>query len=219
MHRHRDAHRHPHARDRGGRPGTEAAGRLRRLHDLRDYEVADGYPDVRRWTVKTSDGTTIGEVEDLIVDTQALRVRYLVVELAGPFRNATHTASVGEAIRQAARRAAGAAADVAHAPPPDAGEGHTLLPVGGVRLDDARDEVVVEHLTSEQILGLPRYGGLALTDEYESAVRRRLFEGGTPELADAPRADAPGAEIVVRRPPAAGDRPGDAAPGGTEQRY
>jgi len=191
----RDAHSHSPAderRDAGDRGGrTQAAGtdRLSRLRDLHGYEVADGYPDIRGWDVKTSDGATIGEVEDLIVDLQALRVRYVVVELARQFRNATHTASLGEAIRRASRRVAEAAADVGDAPQPDAGEGHTLIPVGGVRLDDRHDEVIVEHLTSEQVVGLPRYGGLALTDEYESAVRNRLFEDESTGLAGAAGAE------------------------------
>jgi len=189
----RDAHTHSpaddrrDAGDRSGRTRAAAPGRLSRLRDLQGYEVADGYPDIRGWDVKTSDGTTIGEVEDLIVDPQALRVRYVVVELARQFRNATHTASLGEAIRQASRRVAEAAADVGDAPEPDAGEGHTLIPVGGVRLDDRHDEVIVEQLTSEQVVGLPRYGGLALTDEYESAVRNRLFDDEAAGLAGTAR--------------------------------
>jgi uncharacterized protein (TIGR02271 family) len=54
---------------------------LRRLGDLPDYQVARGEPDVRGWHVRTGDGRPIGEVEELIVDTEAQKVRYLEVGL------------------------------------------------------------------------------------------------------------------------------------------
>lgn len=58
-----------------------AAGHLARLHDLDDYKVADGDPDVRGWHVKTADGKRAGKVDSLIVDTDAMQVRFLDVEL------------------------------------------------------------------------------------------------------------------------------------------
>lgn len=54
---------------------------LARLHDLSDYKVADGDPDIRSWHVKTADGRKVGKVHDLIVDTRAMKVRYMDVEL------------------------------------------------------------------------------------------------------------------------------------------
>ena len=54
---------------------------LRRLGELRDYKVAKDDPDVRGWGVLTRDGRAIGEVEELIVDPDALKVRYLEVDL------------------------------------------------------------------------------------------------------------------------------------------
>lgn len=58
-------------------------GRLVHLEDVSDdFKVADGYPDVRGWDVKTRDGTKIGEVDDLLVDTTANRVRYLEVKVS-----------------------------------------------------------------------------------------------------------------------------------------
>lgn len=55
---------------------------LRRLRDLGEFEVADGSPDVRGWTVRGSDGKAFGEVYELIVELEALKVRYLDIELA-----------------------------------------------------------------------------------------------------------------------------------------
>ncbi len=65
----------------GSNPGSGAIGQLARLHDLHDYKVAHGEPHVRGWHVKTSDGQDAGKVDDLIVDTEAMQVRYLDVEL------------------------------------------------------------------------------------------------------------------------------------------
>lgn len=54
---------------------------LLRLRDLTDFEVADGNPDVRGWAVRGSDGQILGTVYELIVEPEALKVRYLDVEL------------------------------------------------------------------------------------------------------------------------------------------
>ncbi len=53
------------------------------LSDARDFKVADGNQDVRGWDVRAQNGEKIGEVKDLLVDTDALRARYLDVELDG----------------------------------------------------------------------------------------------------------------------------------------
>ncbi|RAK64135.1 PRC-barrel domain-containing protein [Hymenobacter edaphi] len=54
---------------------------LTRLRDLHDFEVADGSPDVRGWAVRGADGKRFGDVYELIVECDALKVRYLDVEL------------------------------------------------------------------------------------------------------------------------------------------
>ena len=54
---------------------------LRRLRDLAEFEVADGNPDVRGWAVRGGDGKKFGEVTELIVEEEALKVRYLDVVL------------------------------------------------------------------------------------------------------------------------------------------
>jgi PRC-barrel domain protein len=51
------------------------------LRRLPNYRVAAGDPDVRGWEVLGSDSRKIGEVNDLLVDRQLLRVRYLDVSL------------------------------------------------------------------------------------------------------------------------------------------
>ena len=99
---------------------TTTTGRnedLRRLSELDDFEVADGYPDIRGWEVKTPDGRTLGKVDDLIVSISEMRVRYLDVDV---------DRSLASAVSDAAR-------------PKGAEEGHALVPIGTATLDDARD--------------------------------------------------------------------------------
>ena len=53
------------------------------LDELSDFQVADDDPDVRGWDVLSADGQRIGEVDNLLVDTAAMKVRYLDVEVDG----------------------------------------------------------------------------------------------------------------------------------------
>jgi hypothetical protein len=55
----------------------------RRLQELgeSDFEVVEGQPDIRGWDVRDTQGRKIGEVEELIVDAQQKKVRYMVVDL------------------------------------------------------------------------------------------------------------------------------------------
>ena len=51
------------------------------LDQLDDFEIAEGDPDVRGWEVLSADGRRIGEVDNLLIDTGAMKVRYLDVDL------------------------------------------------------------------------------------------------------------------------------------------
>jgi len=53
---------------------------LQRLSDA-DYEVAPDEDDVRGWDVVLEDEQRIGEIDDLIIEPAAGKVRYLVVDL------------------------------------------------------------------------------------------------------------------------------------------
>jgi uncharacterized protein (TIGR02271 family) len=48
-------------------------------HD--EWAVADGEPDVRGWDVFTTDQRRIGEVDDLLADPAAMKVRYMTIDL------------------------------------------------------------------------------------------------------------------------------------------
>lgn len=54
-----------------------------RLRELRGsgYEIATGQPDIRGWDVRDESGRKIGNVHELIFDINALKVRYIVVDV------------------------------------------------------------------------------------------------------------------------------------------
>lgn len=55
--------------------------RLVHLKEASDLEVAEGDSDIRGWDMCTRDGQKIGTVEDLVVDTSLMRVRYIAGEV------------------------------------------------------------------------------------------------------------------------------------------
>lgn len=59
----------------------EGMDRVVPLRQLDDIHVADGEPDIRGWEVMSSDGRKIGDVDELLIDTEAMKVRYLDVEV------------------------------------------------------------------------------------------------------------------------------------------
>lgn len=91
------------------------------LDELRDYAVARGEPDVRGWDVIAGDGTRIGEVDELLVDTAARKVRFLDV-------------TVDEELVQDSEITQ-----------------RVLIPIGSARLQKSEDQVFVDGLTSTEI--------------------------------------------------------------------
>jgi len=57
-------------------------GNLKELHSS-GFEIRDGEPDIRGWKVKNSKSEVIGKVDELLFDTDSLRVRYLILDLDG----------------------------------------------------------------------------------------------------------------------------------------
>lgn len=62
---------------------NEPMDRVVPLNQLSGYKVADGEPDIRGWEVLGADGRRLGRVDDLLVDTQANKVRYVDVDGEG----------------------------------------------------------------------------------------------------------------------------------------
>ena len=132
---------------------TGADTDLRRLSDLDDYEVADGYPDIRGWTVKTPDGQVLGKVDDLVVSVREMRVRYMDVDVD--------------------RSVASGVADAAT--PRGAEKGHALVPIGTATLRDDGDDVIVNSLSGTDLASYPLYSRDAgITRDYEQSLRGRF---------------------------------------------
>lgn len=67
--------------DRNISSDNDRSGRLVRLEEAKDFDIAKGSRDIRGWHVKTPDGRDIGKVDELIVDPVARRVRYMDVKI------------------------------------------------------------------------------------------------------------------------------------------
>src|SRR4029450_6652249 len=69
------------ARDRDRIYETEDGIRIAPMSALDDFEVAEGYPDIRGWRVDSTDAQRVGKVHDLLIDVDHMRTRSLDVRL------------------------------------------------------------------------------------------------------------------------------------------
>src|SRR4051812_7858118 len=60
---------------------TEDGVRIAPLSALSDFQVAEGYTDIRGWRVASADGREVGRVHELLIDMDSMRARYLDVRL------------------------------------------------------------------------------------------------------------------------------------------
>jgi len=157
-----DANGHHH-----GGYGIDARAGLRALEplsELPEYRIADGGPDIRGWHIATTDGRA-GCVRDLLVDTAAMAVRFLDVEL--------DPSCAGEPAADAPTANALPASPVRPVPaggPAPHHARHVLVPISLAELDDEFHEVRLPHVQNAQLSCLPDYRGEPLTPERERAV-------------------------------------------------
>src|SRR5690348_5700687 len=62
-------------------PSPSDARRLIAMKDLDKYKIADGEPDIRGWNVFTATGRELGDVEDLLIDTELGEVVMVDIDL------------------------------------------------------------------------------------------------------------------------------------------
>ena len=62
-------------------PNPREARRLIPMKDLDNYKVVDGEPDIRGWHVFTATGRELGDIEDLLVDTDLGEVVMFDIDL------------------------------------------------------------------------------------------------------------------------------------------
>lgn len=65
----------------GPDPENARRHRLVSMHELDGYTIAEGEPDIRGWDVRTLSGQEIGEIEDLLIDTDRGEVVMIEVEM------------------------------------------------------------------------------------------------------------------------------------------
>jgi photosynthetic reaction center H subunit len=122
----------------GESPRTTA--RLATLDELDDFAVAEGDPDPRGWEVVVADGLVIGTIDQLIVDTSAMKVRYLECDV--------DESALGI----------------------DEWDRHVLIPVGYARLDESGKRVIVDAISADDVARMPVYDGLPLEREQEEQI-------------------------------------------------
>ena len=54
---------------------------LEPMSGLHNFKIEPGDPDPRGWSVVSTDGSSYGTVRDLLVDTSAMKVRHLIVDV------------------------------------------------------------------------------------------------------------------------------------------
>jgi len=110
-----------------------------------DFEIADDQPDITGWEITDSLGNELGEVEDLIFDSNARKVRYIVASLEIDGGLITDTQEDSRLV---------------------------LIPIGIVDLDEEDDEVIVPEASAAFLATLPRYEpGKIISPAEELAVR------------------------------------------------
>lgn len=122
---------------------------LHRMSEVEnDYKVADDDPDVRGWDVTDATGSKIGEVDELIVDTEAMKVRYLEVDVDTSLLNS----------------AAG-------------NDHHILVPIGSATLDHSSKNVLVSTFNKNALANYPAYTGETISRDYEHQLLSALSPG------------------------------------------
>jgi hypothetical protein len=125
---------------RGERSVARTESSLVRLREAGRYKVADGDPDIRGWEVKTTDGRKVGIVDDLIIDTRAMRARHVEVK--------------------ADRNLLGIGAD----------DRYFLVPIGAACLDANANEVVVRRIPAGGFTAAWSYERGRFTSEREASL-------------------------------------------------
>lgn len=123
-----------------------------------DFQIAEHQPDITGWQITDGSGVELGEVKDLIFDSNALKVRYIVASLDLPTESDVDLPQYRL----------------------------VLIPIGVADLDTTEDEVVVKELTPASVQVLPLYEpGKTISPVEELAVRYAFLGRASLPHADA----------------------------------
>ena len=187
-----------------GQLDAAVPGALVPLRSLPREHLASGDPDVRGWAVLGDDGNRIGDVDDLLVDAEARKVRFLIVSLdaawdraddAGegpiPGMNPDAPGSVATPVTSvsgmeglsgltgmlAEEFVRSTITDEELALARDgvpADRRRVLIPIGAAAIDSEARQVMVRGLLASHAAGLTDYHGQLLTHEAEAGLRLRF---------------------------------------------
>ncbi|MFW6079754.1 MAG: PRC-barrel domain-containing protein, partial [Gemmatimonadota bacterium] len=119
-------------------------GPLVPLDSLDDWRIAEGEPDPRGWSVIAADGRLVGTIDELLVDTAAMKVRYFICRVDEP--------ELGL----------------------DRRDRHIIVPAGHARLDTDVRTVILPALRTAEIRRLPLFTGERLRRELEEELATTL---------------------------------------------
>lgn len=110
-----------------------------------DFEIADHQPDINGWEIVDSLGNDLGEVEDLIFDSNARKVRYIVASL--DLDDESHIGNEQD-------------------------DRLVLIPIGILDLDEDDEEVILPEVSATFLASLPTYTpGKTISPAEELAIR------------------------------------------------
>ncbi len=135
------------------------------LNEVDNLKVHHDDPDVTGWDIYSSDNVKIGEVENLIIDKEAKRVRYLDVHLEDEFLKGKplETKGPGEAGK-------------IHEHINEDGHRHLIIPIGVVDIDEDDKNVRMNSYSRKDIIGVPRYDKKkGINNNYELKVRQKML--------------------------------------------
>lgn len=156
----------------------EKSRNLHYLHDLSDYKVADGYPDVRGWEVKDAGDRTVGKVDGLLVNKDAGRVVYLDVEVDEDLIEEGHDTYAAKS------------SDGVHEFLNEDGESHLIVPIGMVELDEENELAHAGQINYETFAKTSRFRkGSDVDRDYELLVFSNYFPGSTDDVSNEDEGD------------------------------
>lgn len=131
--------------------------RLNKLENLEEWQVHHDDTDIRDWKVYANDGTKVGEVENLIADKAAKKVRYVEIELEEDLAGLDHLKSNIETRYED-------------------GDRYIIVPIGLINIDRDDDVVRVNSLNTNLLYNTPRYNRAAgVKPEHEVVLYKYLI--------------------------------------------
>lgn len=147
-------------KERANREGKK----LQYLNDLSDYKVADEDPDVRGWALLDAENQTIGTVDNLLVDMENEKVRYLDVDIDESLLSPDHEPYSESDLNKP------------HEFKTREGNTHMIVPVGLTRIDRDHKAVICREVNKDRFEQTNRFKkGEPITPDYEHHVVSTLI--------------------------------------------